>query len=35
MRGERQLFLPAKGQQRSPAHHLAVLGYEGPVGDLI
>jgi DNA replication protein DnaC len=24
--GERQLFLPAKGQQRSPAHHLAVLG---------
>jgi hypothetical protein len=32
---ERQLFLPAKGQQRSPAHHRAGLGYEGPVGGLI
>ena len=24
--GERQLFLPVTGQQRSPAHHLAGLG---------
>lgn len=31
--GERQLFLPAKGQQRSVAHHLAALGCcRWPVG---
>ena len=31
--GERQLFLPAKGQQRSVAHHLAALGCcRRPVG---
>ena len=33
--GERQLFLPVQGQQRSPTHHLAGLGYVGPRGGLI
>jgi hypothetical protein len=33
--GRRQLFLPVQGQQRSTAHHLAVLGYEGPAGGLM
>jgi hypothetical protein len=33
--GERQLFLPAKGQQMSVDHHRAALGYGRPVGGLI